>query len=133
MDLHRFYDAFGARDGAAMAASYHPDARFSDEVFVDLRGDEIGSMWRMLCERGRDLEIALVDARSDDRQGEARWEARYTYSATGRRVHNVVSARFRFESGLILDHRDSFDFWRWTRMALGPAGVVLGWTPFLRR
>ena len=34
--------------------------------------------------------------------------------------------------GLITRHRDRFDFWRWSRQALGPAGWLLGWTPLLR-
>ena len=34
--------------------------------------------------------------------------------------------------GLIQEHRDSFDLWAWSRQALGPSGVVLGWTPFLQ-
>ena len=46
--IRRFYDAFAALDGAAMAACYHPQASFSDPVFPDLRGAEPGAMWRML-------------------------------------------------------------------------------------
>ena len=39
----------------------------------------------------------------------------------------------RFDgSGLIVQHRDSFDFWHWSRQALGAPGLLLGWTPFLR-
>lgn len=26
-----------------------------------------------------------------------------------------------------------FDFWAWSRQALGIPGLVLGWTPFFRR
>ena len=28
--------------------------------------------------------------------------------------------------------QDRFDFWRWSRQALGAPGVLLGWTPMLR-
>ena len=49
--------------------------------------------------------------------------------ATGRAVHNVIDAGFKFENGLIADHRDSFDLYAWARLALGPVGVLLGWSP----
>ena len=41
-------------------------------------------------------------------------------------------ACFRFQDGKIIRHRDRFDFWRWSRMALGPAGLILGWSPMLK-
>ena len=130
--LERFYSAFARRDAATMAACYAPDARFSDPVF-DLAGDEIGAMWSMLCERGRDLRVEWRDVRADDATGAAHWEARYTFSATGRPVHNVIDAAFTFNAGRIARHVDTFDLWRWSRMALGAKGALLGWTPFVRK
>jgi len=139
-DLHpnallvkRFYQAFARRDGVAMAACYTANARFSDPVFPALTGAQIGAMWRMLCQRAADLEVTCSAIVADDARGRARWEARYTFSATGRRVHNVIDADFVFDAGLIAVHTDRFDFWRWSRMALGAAGVLLGWTPRVRR
>ncbi len=129
--LQRFYEAFQRRDGETMAACYHPDAQFSDPVFTDLRGAQVGAMWRMLCGRARDLDVSFRDVQADAAQGSAHWEARYTFS-TGRRVHNRIEAAFEFRDGLILRHRDRFDLWRWTRMALGPLGVVLGWSPMVQ-
>jgi len=70
--------------------------------------------------------------RGGDGIGSAHWLADYTFS-TGRRAHNDVGAEFRFEHGLIAAHRDSFSFYAWALQALGPAGLVLGWTPILRR
>ena len=40
--------------------------------------------------------------RVDDRGGSAHWEAWYTFSATGRKVHNVVEANFEFADGRVL-------------------------------
>ncbi|GAA3945236.1 nuclear transport factor 2 family protein [Hymenobacter algoricola] len=128
--LHRFYQAFQRRDHAAMAACYHPEATFEDAVFR-LRGPEIGAMWRMLCERGQDLALTYDHVRADDTQGQAAWEARYTFSRTRRPVHNHIAARFTFRNGKILTHHDQFSFWRWSRQALGPLGWLLGWSPFL--
>lgn len=128
----RFYEAFQRRDGAAMAACYAPDATFSDPVFQGLRGTEPGAMWQMLTEQGKDLEIVFGDVQADDQRGRAHWEATYTFSVTGRRVVNIIDAAFTFRDGKIATHVDSFDLYRWTRMALGPAGVLLGWSPLVQ-
>jgi ketosteroid isomerase-like protein len=129
--IQRFYDAFTRLDGETMAACYAPGARFSDPVFKDLQGEEPGAMWRMLTGRAQDLEVQLAEHEADDRRGSAHWLADYTFR-TGRKVHNDVRAEFRFENGLIVEHRDSFSFYAWARQALGPVGLALGWTPLLR-
>jgi ketosteroid isomerase-like protein len=129
--IERFYAAFARLDGDAMAACYAPGARFSDPVFTDLRDDEPGAMWRMLTGRAEDLTVRLDEHDADDEHGRARWLADYTFR-TGRKVHNDIRAEFRFSDGLIAEHRDSFSFYAWARQALGPPGLVLGWTPLLR-
>lgn len=131
--IARFYDAFQRRDAAGMAACYHPEVRFSDPAFPDLAGPRAAAMWAMLVARGRDLRLEVSGITADDITGRAHWEAHYTFSATARRVHNVIDAEFAFRDGLIVRHVDRFSFWRWARQALGPAGLLLGWTPFLRR
>ena len=45
---------------------------------------------------------------------------------------NDVRATFRFRDGLIAEHDDAFSFHTWARQALGPPGLLLGWTPILR-
>lgn len=130
--IDRFYMAFAERDHAAMGSCYAPDATFTDPVFRDLQGDEVRAMWRMLCERGTDLELSHSEVQADEDSGSARWEATYTFSGTGRRVHNEITASFRFADGLITEHVDSFDLWAWSRQALGPTGALLGWTPVVR-
>jgi hypothetical protein len=127
--IERFYAAFGECDGAAMSACYAPAAHFSDPVFPDLNGDEPGAMWRMLTSQATDLRIELLEHTADA----AHWRAFYTFSQTGRPVENDVRARFRLDrEGLIADHKDEFGFHRWARQALGPPGLLLGWTPLLR-
>lgn len=132
--IERFYTAFAQLDGDAMQACYAEDARFDDEAF-SLRGRrEVGGMWRMLTSatkaKGREhwkLQVSQVTANS------AHWEAHYKFSATGRLVLNKIDARFEFNpQGLITRHRDSFDFWTWSRQALGTPGLLLGWSPFLK-
>src|SRR5690242_2956962 len=130
--IERFYEAFSRRDGDAMAACYAPNARFHDPAFGELTGEQPGAMWRMLTGRADDLRIELVEHDADDSTGSARWLADYTFTQTGRKVHNDVKARFRFADGLIAEHDDAFSFHAWSRQALGPAGLLLGWTPLVQ-
>jgi ketosteroid isomerase-like protein len=124
--LTLFYTAFQRRDGNAMAACYHPEAMFSDPVFPRLPCAEAGAMWRMLAGRAKDLEIRFKVLAADEEEGEVAWEADYTFSKTGRKVHNVIRARFAFKDGLILAHRDGFDLPAWARQAMGWKGLLFG-------
>ena len=130
--IEQFYSAFQARDAAGMAACYHPNVVFNDPVFRDLRGPRASGMWAMLLGRSKDLKITFRDARDDGQTGSAHWEAWYTFSQSKRPVHNIIDARFRLQDGKIIEHTDQFDFWRWSRMALGTPGLLLGWSPVIR-
>jgi ketosteroid isomerase-like protein len=127
--IQTFYKAFQKRDAAAMAACYAPDVHFSDPVFQDLRGDRARAMWQMLCERGKDLELEWSGIEANDQVGRADWQAWYTFSGTGRSVHNRITARFEFADGKIKAHKDAFDLWSWSAQALGLKGRLLGWAP----
>jgi ketosteroid isomerase-like protein len=127
--IRDFYAAFGRRDAEGMIACYAPDVVFSDPVFPALRGDEARAMWRMLCARGKDLRVEASGIEADDASGKAHWEAWYTFSGTGQKVHNVIDATFSFEGGKIARHTDAFDLRRWAGMALGWKGKLLGWLP----
>lgn len=126
--IRRFYEAFDRHDGETMAKQYAPDARFRDPVFGELSGAEAGDMWRMLTGRSEDLQVELADHSANGDTGTAHWIATYTFS-TGRKVVNDIHARFRFDRGKIVDHEDSFSFWAWSRQAMGPIGLALGWGP----
>ena len=131
----RFYAAFARLDGAAMQACYAADARFDDEAFGLQGREQIGGMWRMLCDatRAKGADVWRLEVR-DITDRSAHWEAHYRFSVTGRIVHNIIEAEFEIgPDGLIRRHRDRFDFWRWSRQALGAPGLLLGWTAFLRR
>ncbi|MDO9403069.1 MAG: nuclear transport factor 2 family protein [Polaromonas sp.] len=137
--LENLYSAFARLDADAMAACYAADAQFEDEVF-SLRGHEaVTGMWRMLCDAtkagGGDVwKLRYSGIAADGAKGQAHWEADYRFGATGRLVHNVIDGRFEFDAdGLITRHHDRFDFWAWSRQALGAPGWLLGWTPLLRR
>ncbi|VWX58621.1 SnoaL-like domain-containing protein [Burkholderiales bacterium 8X] len=136
--IERFYAAFARLDADTMRDCYAEDASFDDEAF-SLRGrEQIGGMWAMLCEatraKGADVwKLQWRDIHADGRHGQAHWHAHYRFSTTGRIVDNQVDSRFDFTpDGLIASQRDRFDFWRWSRQALGAPGLVLGWSPMLR-
>ncbi len=129
--IERFYAAFAKRDHATMTACYAPDATFADEVFT-LKGEQIGQMWHMLCANAKEFSLEFRDVSASDDTGRAHWEAHYVFSSTGRHVHNVIDAEFQIRDGRIVAHRDRFNFWSWSRQALGIPGLLLGWTPILR-
>lgn len=137
--IENFYNAFSRLDAEAMAECYATDAVFDDEVF-SLRGKrEVTAMWRMLCDavqaNGDDAwQLCFEDVHASAANGRARWEARYRFGANGRVVRNHIESRFAFNRmGLIVQHRDRFNFWRWARQAFGLPGWLLGWSPLLRR
>lgn len=131
--IQRFYTAFDASDGEAIAATYAPDATFVDPVFGSLSGPDVGQMWRMLTGRARSLKASSWSSTRTTRPGTARWRATYEYGPASRPVINNVNARFRFADGLIVEHVDDFSFFAWSRQALGRTGPALGWSPLGRR
>jgi ketosteroid isomerase-like protein len=131
--IEHFYTAFTKGNGEAMAKCYHADARFSDPGFPNLKGKECGAMWRMLTSRAKDLRIEFSGVQTQGDQGSANWTAYYTFSQTKRPVVNHIRAAFVFKDGLILEHSDYFDFWRWARQALGLPGLLFGWSGAFRR
>ena len=128
--IENLYSAFKLKDYTTMAKCYHPEAYFRDEAF-ELSGKEIGAMWHMLCLRGKDMTLEFSVSEQAGKIT-AHWEPKYSFSQTGRFVHNIVDAEFEFKDGLIIKHIDRFDFWSWSRQALGAPGLLLGWTPLLR-
>ncbi|MFT5222498.1 MAG: ketosteroid isomerase-like protein [Glaciecola sp.] len=130
--VQRLYDAFEAKDGQGMQDCYAPDASFRDEVFNLAGAQEIGGMWKMLLARGKDLTLEVSSVQADATSGTAHWDATYTFAATKRKVVNRIDASFVLRGGLIAHHVDRFNFWAWSRQALGPIGLALGWTPIVR-
>ena len=133
--IEKFYQSFDQLDAEGMVSCYHEDVVFEDPGFGLLKGKRAGDMWRMLCEsqKGKDFRIEASDISFDGETGSAHWEAHYDFSKTGRRVHNIIEAKFKFKDGLIIDHRDHFNLHRWARQALGFQGLLLGGTGFFRK
>ncbi len=127
-----FYSAFQQRDYKTMQGCYHPEVSFSDPVFPNLTGNRARAMWHMLCESGTDLMIGFEAVGAFDSQGQARWHASYSFGKRKRMVNNIIEARFHFRDGKIIRHEDRFDLWKWSGMALGLPGLLLGWSVFMQ-
>jgi ketosteroid isomerase-like protein len=130
--IHQFYTAFQQGNYTLMQSCYHDDATFSDPVFPNLSCRETRAMWQMLLTSAKDLKVSFTDIKGEANQGTCSWEAWYTFSRTGRPVHNRISAKFQFKDGKIFRHEDSFDLWRWSSQALGFTGILLGWSPIVK-
>jgi ketosteroid isomerase-like protein len=130
--IESFYQSFQRKDWQGMQGCYHAEVQFSDPVFPNLKGGQAKAMWHMLTLAGKDLTLEFRNVKADDASGSCDWDARYSFSKTGRKVHNIIQANFEFRDGKILKHTDQFDLWRWTRMALGPVGILLGWSSMIQ-
>lgn len=133
--MKKFYSAFEKLDAESMAECYHKEVKFEDPAFGILEGERASNMWRMLCGSLKDQEskIQYCDIQSKNNTGSAHWEANYTFSATGRKVYNVIDAEFKFKDGKIIEHTDCFDLYNWSKQALGVSGYLIGWTKFFKK
>jgi hypothetical protein len=138
LTITKFYTGFAQLDTDSMAQCYAEHGTFDDEAFSLHGKADIMGMWRMLAQttraKGMDAwRLEFCDVQADASRGQAHWDAHYRFSATGRLVRNHIDACFTFNAQhLITSHRDRFNFWNWSRQALGAPGLLLGWSPFLR-
>jgi hypothetical protein len=130
--INKFYTCFQSRDWKGMGELYHPEVIFYDPVFGNLEGEQVRAMWAMLLKGATELEMQFGGVIANEGYGSCWWEARYVFSATGRKVVNRGKARFRFEDGKIAEHFDDFSFYRWSSQALGWRGRLFGWTTMLQ-
>lgn len=116
-----------------MLACYHQNVSFEDPAFGKLRGDDARYMWQMLLDLGKGkTSINHTILSCDDQKAVVHWEARYPYGKKSRPVVNHVEASLSFKDGFIHYHKDDFNLWKWSRMALGVPGYLLGWSPFMK-
>lgn len=129
-----FYSAFQHLDYKTMQSCYSDDIIFSDPVFLVLKGDEVRSMWEMLCKNARDFSLTFSDIELiDEEYATCSWTANYIFSKTGNRVINHIKAFMRLKDGKIIEHSDGFRLSTWAAQALGWKGVLFGWTGFMKR
>ena len=131
--VHTFYQAFQERDFKTMQACYSDSATFSDPVFRELNADQLRAMWEMFLVKNDSLTISFRNIETVGEMVTAQWTAHYTLSSTGRPVTNNIRSIFRIKNNKIVRHTDRFQLYGWTRQALGIKGILLGWTPFVKK
>ncbi len=133
--ISEFYTAFDQLDAEKMVSLYHDEIEFEDPAFGKLKGERAKNMWRMLCssQTKSKFDVSYTLISSDMSIAKAKWEAKYTFGPTGRKVHNRINANFEFKDGLIIKHTDTFPLYKWSKQALGLKGVLIGWTGFFRK
>ena len=131
--IHHFYTCFKNKDFKGMQDCYANDATFSDAVFKNLNTNQVRAMWQMLITKGKDMHLEFNIKGSTADSVAAHWDASYTFSTTGRKVINKIDATFQIKNGKIVKHIDNFNFYTWSKQALGLTGLLLGWTSFLNK
>lgn len=130
---NNFYSAFQQKNANGMIECYHQDLQFEDPAFGKLSYAQTCGMWKMLCESAKDLSIEYSILKSEDEYVEVRWIAEYSFSKTGKFVHNEIIAQLMFRDGKIIQHTDNFDLFKWAKQAMGLQGWLIGSTPFFRK
>ena len=131
--LEKFYAAFKNGDAKTMSDCYHQDVEFEDPAFGLIGNGKPAKMWEMLLsskEAAPQVTFTIIAA--DENTGQAEWTAEYFFGPDKRKVINNVKANFVFEDGIIISHKDNFNFWKWSQQAIGPIGYIMGWTPFMK-
>ena len=130
--IETFYIAFQKKDAETMISCYHDNISFQDPAFGELNGEDAKAMWRMLCQNATDLRIEFSDISASLKKGSAHWEAWYSFSKTGRKIHNIIDANFEFKDSKIIQHTDTFNLHKWASQAMGWKGKLLGGTTFFK-
>ena len=130
--IEQFYSALKHKEINELQSLYAENAVFNDPVFSNLDGKQVRAMWEMLIKSGKDMRIEFYNVKGNATGGTAQWDAYYTFSATGKKVVNRITAHFVIENGKIVKHTDSFSFHNWARQALGIPGLLFGWSSFIK-
>lgn len=128
-----FYTTFANKDSDKLKQYYSTNVIFKDPAFGTLKGEDVFSMWEMLFQKGKDLEVSFNIEKEDKDTVIVKWIANYTFSKTKRKVENHVTATLRFSDNKIIEHIDNFDFYNWSKQALGGVGILLGGTKWFQR
>ena len=127
-----FYKAFSEKNPKEMITYYHENMVYENPIITRLEGRMAGNYWGMLIEReGEHLKVSASNIRADGDKVIADSKASYLWGDARRQVNNVGYAVFQFKDGKIIHQKDHYDFWKWSRMALGFPGYILGWSSFL--
>lgn len=126
--INKFYSAFQQLDYTTMNSCYRNDIVFFDPVFGLLYGDQVLSMWEMLCTNARDFSLTYGNIVAlDEAYTTCDWKATYTFSANGKTIVNKITANMLIADGQIIEHSDAFSMHQWSKQAFGLTGILFGW------
>lgn len=132
--ITRFYTSFSQLNSGGMNDCYAEEIVFFDPVFEMLQGNEVRSMWEMLCRNAKDFSLSFSNITDlGDNYYTCDWVAEYTFSANGKKVINNVRANMKIENGFIIEHSDAYSLHKWAAQALGFSGRLLGWNSLYQR
>ncbi|MFA5899664.1 MAG: nuclear transport factor 2 family protein [Hyphomicrobium sp.] len=125
--------ALRRRDATGVAACYDQDAVFSSPIIGDVRGADVEALWRAIFAATCDstLSFTIVDLGLTSARVEG--IAKYSLLASGRSVTSRFNSALHIRDLRVMQHDDNFDAWAWASMALGPTGLLLGWSKAWRR
>ena len=128
----KFYDAFSAANIDVLKQLYDKKLRYNDNIFVNLDYNETISMWSSLLVGNKNMSIKYEIKKYSEKYVEVEWIADYLFTSTNRNVKNIILAKMEIDQGKIINHTDNFDFYKWSQMAFGITGVLIGWTSFFK-
>ena len=131
--ITQFYYSFANNKVKSMINCYDNKIVFKDPVFGELKGNKAKQMWKMLLSKNKNIKITTSDIFVGENSGVVKWKAEYTYGKNKRKIVNNVMATFEFKDGKIIKHIDNFNFYNWSKQALGIKGLLLGWTTFFQK
>jgi hypothetical protein len=115
---------------------------FSDFAFDKIQDKEVRAMWHWFCipysPRKDPVNVPECKViKAEDGTVKAEYRVSYLYGDEQRPVDYWIKSSFRVKDNKIIEQRDTFrsflQFVKFTGMAFGFPGLVVAWTPLLRK
>ncbi len=127
--IQRFIDSLSRRDVAALQAGYHAQASLSDPLHPDLRGPQVGCLWRWRLHRCEGWDVRALTWAGDERKARLRWQVDWRLRERGGRGRTTIDTTFTFWDDLIVRQVDEYPVWPQLGRCQGLTGWALGWLP----
>lgn len=129
--IHCYLRALRERDLQTMQMCYHGSITYEDDLFRELRKEEVGAMWEMRFGENPVWEVEYREVEASNVWGRAYWTLTYGHSKSGKPRRRHIVARFTFYEGKILYHSDAFNLYNWVKETQGAWWRFLVWfSPF---
>ena len=130
--IHRFFTAYQNKEYTTMQNCYSKDAVYNSPIYGLINAEHVKAMWEMICKTNEEESLHFEKIELLDHEyTTCDWSLAYYY--TNRRINNKIKSYLRLENGLIIEHTDAFDLYKWSRMAFGLTGLLIGWSKFFQK